>query len=147
MSFDQEPWASAPLAMPPWGDFAWGTQEYAGGQPLPAVIGTDGTMSYLTGPALPATLRTQEVAPSHPFVTEVQSVHPVVEGGGEISVRVGTRPTTSAATEWGDWRTPNLVGFVPYQTRGVFLIGEVSIPGDFTQAIGLDYTSRRAGRR
>lgn len=147
MAFDQEPWASAPLDQEPWGNFAYDAPEFSGGQRALSVIDVTGIVSQLSGPGLPATLRTQEVAPNFPNVTEVTAVHPVIEGADGAKVRVGTRHSITQPVEWGQQRGLNMVGYAQLRTRGTYLTGEIELPDGFVQAIGIDFDSRRAGRR
>ena len=147
MSFDQEPWSEAALALPPWGDFAWDAPEFSGGQRALSVIDHNGGVWQLSGPGLPAVLRTQEVAPSFPNVTEVTGVHPVIEGADGARVRVGTRHSITQPVTWGQFRGLNMVGYAQLRARGTYLMGEIELPDGFVQAIGLDFDSRKAGRR
>ena len=147
VSWDDEPWASRPLDASPWAEYIWDSTEFMGGTRVLTAIQTDGTVYYLSGAGLPATIETEEVSPNEPKVTEITEVRPVVDAASAgTTITVGSRMSIGDPVVWGQETPLNRIGYAPVRERGIYLRARIKIPAGFRQAIGVSFVPMPGGR-
>lgn len=129
--------------------FSLDSRVWQGGAPVLAAFNLDNRLAFFSGPALQATVTTQEMGDTAGGVTRVNYIMPVVDTD-QVTIAIGSRMRRSEPRVWSQARAPSAnTGIVRGKSRSRFHRFRMNIPAgvDWSHAQGVDVDSERAGNR
>jgi hypothetical protein len=120
---------------------------WKGGALLLAGVTSAHELGFFTGDPLDATVETGEVQMFPGRRAFVRSIRPFVDGGGAVTVRIGTRNAQGDPVSWGAETALDSLGLAEARSSARFHRARVSVSGGFTHAFGIETEARPEGIR
>jgi hypothetical protein len=131
----------APLDSPVW----------AGGSLIFGLFDASNKLNYLSGPALPAIVETQEMEPAEGRRTLITNTRPLIDGTGTgaPSVIIGHREALQDPVQYTAASPRNKLGSCPLRSSGRYVRARVSVGagGDWTNISGVELEQVAQGKR
>lgn len=120
---------------------------WKGGALLPAGFTAAHKLAFFTGDPLDATIETGEVQMFDGRRGFVRALRPFVDGGGAITVQIGSRDKQTDPVSWGAVTALNALGDAEIRSSARYHRARVGISGGFGHAFGVDAEARPEGVR
>jgi hypothetical protein len=131
----------APLDSPVW----------AGGSLIFGLFDASNKLNFLSGPALPAIVETQEMEPIEGRRTLITNTRPLIDGSGtgSPSVIIGHREALQDPVQYTRASPRNKLGSCPLVSSGRYVRARVSVGagGDWTNISGVELEQVAQGKR